>query len=137
MQNLELFVFKIKVKEDLISFALPIEEIVGIQDITNKTIEQMPDVTNSYIKGVMHLRDELYTVVDMNDYLYQGVSNSTTCLLVTINGVKLALLIDEVQGLIEVPEDKKIEVSLILKDCKIKYHIYYNDTIISVLGIDV
>ena len=137
MQNLELFVFKIKVKEDLISFALPLEEIVGIQDITNKTIEQMPDVTKSYIKGVMHLRDELYTVVDMNDYLYQGVSNSTTCLLVTINGVKLALLVDEVHGLIEVPEDKKIEVSLILKDCKIKYHIYYNDTIISVLGIDV
>lgn len=137
MQNLELFVFKIKVKEDLISFALPIEEIVGIQDITNKTIEQMPDVTNSYIKGVMHLRDELYTVVDMTDYLYQGVSNSTTCLLVTIKGVKLALLIDEVHGLIEVPEDKKIEVSLILKDCKIKYHIYYNDTIISVLDIDV
>lgn len=137
MQNLELFVFKVKVKDDLISFALPIEEIVGIQDITNKKIEQMPEVTKSYIKGVMHLRDELYTVVDMNDYLYQGVSNSTTCLLVTINGVKLALLVDEVQGLIEVQEDKKIEVSLILKDCKIKYNIYYNDTIISVLGIDV
>lgn len=137
MQNLELFVFKIKVKEDLISFALPIDEIIGIKDITNDVIEQMPDVTKSYIKGVMHIREELYTVVDMNDYLYHEKSNSKTCLLVTINGVKLALLVDGVQGLIEIPEDKKIEVSLILKDCKIKYHVYYNDTIISVLDIDV
>lgn len=127
---IKLFVFKV----NEVKFALSIDGIISICDGKDIEISDIPK-EKGYIRGISYIRDEVYTVIDMSYYLYKRYTNGKIYILVMLGNKLYALVVDEVDGIIEVTEESKIEVSSVIKDSKILYHIYRNKEIISILNI--
>ena len=127
---IKLFVFKV----NEVKFALSIDVIISICDGKDIEISDIPK-EKGYIRGISYIRDEVYTVIDMSYYLYNRYTNGKIYILVMLGNKLYALVVDEVDGIIEVTEESKIEVSSVIKDSKILYHIYRNKEIISILNI--
>jgi purine-binding chemotaxis protein CheW len=87
-------------------YAIHIEhviEIIGIQETTD-----IPDVP-SYITGIINLRGEIIPVMDTRikfrkaQHEYDALSS---IIVVTINGLKVGLLVDRVKEVMEIKEEQ-------------------------------
>lgn len=78
-------------------------EIVGIQKIT-----EVPDMPN-YIRGVINLRGKVISVMDvrLRFHMEQREYDDRTCVIVvTVDGLTVGLLVDRVNEVVEIAEDK-------------------------------
>ncbi|TFB22782.1 chemotaxis protein CheW [Filobacillus milosensis] len=86
-------------------FGVPIDQVQSIEKVTSFTkVPQAPD----YVKGIVELRGEVTTVVDLRHLLEIGEtedSSETRILIVQVEGLKMGLLVDEAKEVIDVNDD--------------------------------
>jgi purine-binding chemotaxis protein CheW len=99
-------------------FAVPIEavnRIIGIQDIN--TIPKQPD----YLKGVINLRGLIVPIVDFR--LRMGLAETeyndrTTIIITELNNMFIGYIVDDVNEVLTIPEDKVSILSESKKEMK-------------------
>lgn len=89
-------------------FGVPIDQVQSIEKVTNFTkIPQAPE----YVNGIVELRGEVTTIVDLRRLLEIGQTDSTSearILIVEVEGLRIGLLVDEAKEVIDL-EDGFIE----------------------------
>ena len=77
--------------------------------LKNTTITHVPG-TPSFIEGIMNLRGDYITVINLRDFLDmpspKQASNKNPVIIVSYNDFELAFLIDKINELFEIQEDK-------------------------------
>jgi len=112
-----------------------------IQEIVNdKKIHRLP-MGKSELIGVLRVRDEIYSCIDLNKVLYDEfseINENTFYVLVKENDVKIAFIINKVNAIITYDEEKITPSSSITnsENIKIKGIITIDDKVISLLNID-
>ena len=93
------------------SYCIPLDYVVEVLKNTNVTnIPGTPD----FIEGIMNLRGDYITVVNLKKFLNFGeetVSDRKPVIIVSCNELKLALLIDKINELFDYNQDGVVETS--------------------------
>jgi purine-binding chemotaxis protein CheW len=94
-------------------YAVPLQFVVSIEKMGAPTpIPHMPE----YVKGIIEIRDELIPIVDLEYIFYQHyLKTDENARLIVIQSEKLSLglLVNDAKEIIEIPEEKIKQVSLI------------------------
>jgi purine-binding chemotaxis protein CheW len=80
-----------------------VTEIIGIQKITD-----VPDMPG-FVKGVINLRGKVIPVMDVRsrfNFKFRDYDNRTCIVVVDINGTAVGLVVDKVNEVADIPEDK-------------------------------
>ncbi|GEL78207.1 chemotaxis protein CheW [Tenuibacillus multivorans] len=83
-------------------FGVPIDQVQSIEKVTEFT--KVPQAPN-YIKGIVELRGEVTTVVDLRHLLDVGQTEHTSearILIVQVEGLRIGLLVDEAKEVIDI-----------------------------------
>ncbi|SHE56591.1 purine-binding chemotaxis protein CheW [Marinitoga hydrogenitolerans DSM 16785] len=89
--------------------------INDIQEIIKYIIPNKVPKIPKYVKGIITVRDEVLPVVDLNMFLYNKktfISEYTKLIIINVDGVKVALIVDNTYFLISTPEIKKIPLTI-------------------------
>ena len=100
------------------------------------TITNVPG-TPDFIAGIMNLRGDYITVLDLKNFLnlenrQKPETNKTPVIIVSYNDMELALMIDKINELFEMPEDKIVNSG----DGYYLAEFIYNETPYTILNIE-
>jgi purine-binding chemotaxis protein CheW len=88
------------------SYGIGIKHVIEIIELQN--ISEVPDMPN-YVKGVINLRGKVIPIVDLRLRfdMSERAYDDRTCIVVTeIAGSLIGLVVDTVEEVMEIPEDK-------------------------------
>ena len=140
--SLSLVSGELHAKRKLISFNLgtnlyciPLDSVKEV--LKDTSITKVPGTPES-IEGIMNLRGDYITVLNIKKFLNmdslteQKTSTKTPVIIVRFNDIELAFLIDKINELFEVPENKIVEFS----EGYFMAEFIHNDTPYTILNID-
>ena len=118
--------------DDLYCISLDILKEV-MKDTTITNVPGTPD----FIAGIMNLRGDYITVLDLKNFLnlenrQKPETNKTPVIIVSYNDMELALMIDKINELFEMPEDKIVNSG----DGYYLAEFIYNETPYTILNIE-
>jgi len=102
LDNIQLLVFSLQINETICEYGVSINQVQGIERLPE--ITGLPQ-TDSFIKGIINLRNEVIPLIDLKKLFELGeteYNNDTRIIIFDIDARKSGIIVDEVQEVIYV-----------------------------------
>lgn len=106
LANLQLLVFSLQISEGICEYGVSIDQVQSIERLSE--ITSLPQ-TESFIKGIINLRNEVVPLIDLKQLFELGkteYSNDTRIIVFDVNDQKSGIIVDDVQEVIPVNKDQ-------------------------------